>query len=1787
MTGNRAASGGGASGVLVCNLGCGIEPSTLYNCIVLYNTASKDPNYEPGTLLNYSCAAPLPETGVGNIDLDPELASASHLSAHSPCIGRGNYASVDGIDIDGTPWRNPPSIGCDEFDLTATGPLTLSATASYTTVLTGFTTDFFADINGNVSASRWEFNDGTIISNRPYASHAWNAIGDYPVILRAYNQTYAGGLTATVTVHVVTQPVHYVTLNNASSAAPYTSWATAATNIQDAVDAATVPGALVLVTNGVYKTGSRVVEGTTANRIAVQKVLEVRSVNGPLMTIVEGSSSPPTRCAYLTNGASLSGFTLTNGWVQHSISDYSGGGAYGGTLTNCMLVGNSAQNGAGAALCTLNNCTLAGNYADNYGGGAHGSILESCTLTNNHALFGGGAYQCTLNNCAVRDNTAIYGGGGVSDSVANNSRLSGNLAQDGGGAFQSKMNNCSLSRNTAQTQGGGANTCALNNCIITGNSAVYGGGVNEGAMTNCIAYYNTASAGAPNYYQTFEIYYSCTSPLPDGGAGNLDAEPQLASASHLSASSPCVRRGTYASVTGRDIDGQPWANPPSIGCDEVYVGFATGAVTVATLASYSTAGMGFAIDFQALIEGNASASRWEFGDGTILSNRPYASHAWSAVGDYPVVLRVYNDSFPGGVTATTIVHIIKGEYYVNLNNPTPAAPYTSWETAATNIQDAVDAASIVGAIVVVTNGVYQTGGRLGFGSETTNRVVIDKPITVRSVNGPEFTAIRGHHHEGTTTGNSAIRCVYLANNARLVGFTLTNGAAGAPGGGGVFCWSTTAAVSNCVIGGNVVASVGGGVYSGTLYNCTLVDNHADNGGGGAGDGVLNECTLIANSSSYGGGAGGATLNNCTLADNIANGGGGGVISSTLNNCNLIRNKASQGGGAFDSTLDHCTLRENNAYEGGGVYGGALKNCTLTRNFADYGGGANGSGFGPCILKNCALTENSASEGGGAATAELINCTLTGNSGFSRGGGLASCYATNCIVYHNTAPIDPNYFFGGFDHSCTTPLPPGVRNLDSDPALASAIYLTVGSPCIASGSSAVISGTDIEGEAWRNPPSIGCDEFYAGSAAGALTAAVSTAYTNVAVGFPLDMHASITGHPSILRWDFGDGSVVTNRPHVSHAWEAAGDYIVVLRVYNATYPGGISATAIVHVATAVHYVALDSASPAAPYTSWTTAATNIQDAIDATSALGALVLVTNGVYQTGGRRVYDITNRVSVDKVIRIQSVNGPAVTVIKGYQVPAEGGGPTGEAAIRCVYLTNRASLTGFTITNGATATYTFSQGSTDGGGLWCESTGSTISNCVISGNLAQAGGGGAYQGTFHNCVLARNRSGSGGAAYLSTLNNCTISNNVAEIGGGTYYSTLNACTLTGNSAKTSGGGSYDGTLDHCVLTGNTATNMGGGASGGTLNDCMLTGNEAESGGGAAGAGLINCTLVGNRAFQNGGGCAGGTVIDCTVSGNSARNSGGGASGGELYNSRLIGNSAEFGGGAFLSSTGFTVINCTVSGNTAYWAGGVYGGTLKNSVLTDNSAFWAGGTYLSELANCTVVNNGADFSGGTYYGTLYNCIVISNSAAVGENYLYSTLNYSCTTPLPTNGVGNIQSDPLFADYGGANLRLQPGSPCINSGLNAYVVPEPDPDGNRRIVGGTVDMGAYEFQSPVSSISYGWLRQYGFAPDTGIDATDSDGDGANNLQEWIAGTVPTNALSALRLLSPVGNTWPRVLTWQSVNNRMYTLERATNLGDLQPFSVVTINIVGQAGTTTYADTNAVGPGPFFYRVGTER
>ena len=183
--------------------------------------------------------------------------------------------------------------------------------------------------------------------------------------------------------------------------------------------------------------------------------------------------------------------------------------------------------------------------------------------------------------------------------------------------------------------------------------------------------------------------------------------------------------------------------------------------------------------------------------------------------------------------------------------------------------------------------------------------------------------------------------------------------------------------------------------------------------------------------------------------------------------------------------------------------------------------------------------------------------------------------------------------------------------------------------------------------------------------------------------------------------------------------------------------------------------------------------------------------------------------------------------------------------------------------------------------------------------------------------------------------------------------------------------------------------------------------------------------------------------------------------------------------------------------------------------------------------------------------------------------------------MPADGAGNITNVPLFVSPADGNFRLQSASPCINSGNDVRVYGTTDLDGNPRIVGGTVDIGAYEFQGAGSVISYAWLQEYGLPTDSSADFLDSDRDGLNNWQEWICATCPTNPISVLRLISAIPSGSDVTVSWQSAAGVTYFLERSGELS--APFTLAGTNVVGQAGTTTFADTNASGTGPFFYRV----
>jgi hypothetical protein len=1671
LTGNTAGGSGG-----------GAEGSTLNDCIVYFNRASSEANCTSCTL-NYSCTTPLPDnnfnsnTGTNNITAAPQMADTIHLAAVSPCIGAGSATYSSGVDIDGQPWRIPPSIGCDEYYPGAAGSLAVSNSSDYTQAVPGFILTFTGQIAGRARANLWNFGDGTQVSNQVFnVQHSWAAPGDYPVVFTAFNDDHPGGITATTMVHVASQLIYYVDANGINPVAPYNSWATAATNIQDAIDVAeTTSNTVVLVTNGIYRTAGRIAGESVTNSVVMAAPILLQSVNGPATTMIDGAGA--MRCLFLAAGARVAGFTLT-----HGMSSGDGGGVFcqaGATVYNCLVTGNSAAgNGGGASGGAIFNSTLEENSSASYGGGANNGTLSDCLVVANlSGNFGGGAESCTLVDCVIAANGAANGGGADSSSVYN----------------------CLLTNNLASVTGGGVNACYDINCTIANNSAGQNGGGGGGSeLDNCIVYFNTAPTD-PNFtLGNSTVNNSCTTPQAPG-TDNFTNDPAFVDLAdgnlHLQNNSPCINAASNNYLTNNngginlatDLDGNPRVTGFTVDC-----GAYEFPIPAAIAASYTNVAAGFTVDFNwQIVAGNVSEFLIDFGDGTVLTNPPAAAHDWAAPGDYTVTITAFSDLYPGGISTNVVMHVVEGNYYVSIASANPQPPYASWATAATNIQDAVNAA-FAGGTIWVSNGVYQTGTSTADGS-TFNRVTAIGPLTLRSVNGPGQTVI---------DGAGAVRCVYLANGSALDGFTLQNGDT-SDNGGGVAGDSTNVVVTDCAINLNSGFD-GGGAYQATLNGCILSSNSAASAGGAVESCVVNACTLSANTSGgYGGGAcnsvlahcmlfgnstvysGGAacssTLFACVLSNNVAGDVGGGAVFGTASNCTLTCNSAGDSGGAaYGVTLDGCLLSSNQATNfGGGALSGELNNCSLTGNSATAG-----SGGGACdaTLSNSSLSGNSAfNSGGGAENSTLNNCALTANSA-ATGGGADASTLNNCIVYFNSAPGGANFSSSTLNFCCTTPLPDsGTNNITSNPQMADAAHISALSPCTGAGSPAYSSGVDIDGQAWRNPPAIGCDEYYSGSITGALSVAILADYTNVSTGFAVHFTAQIGGHASSNLWNFGDGTMATNSPWVLHSWSAPGNYQVVVSVYNETYPDGLSATDTVHVAASpVYYVALSSANPVAPYASWATAATNIQDAVDAAIA-GSTVLVSNGVYQTGGETLSGgLTNRVAIDKPITVQSVNGWAVTVIQG--------NPDASNPVRCVYLANHAVLAGFTLTNGTTASsgdMTFEQ---SGGGIWCESSGANVSNCLISGNSAAASGGGVFRGTLTGCVINGNTAvSSGGGVLQSTLNNCTLSGNSSYSGGGASGSTLTGCTLTNNSAHTSaygseayGGGADSSTLDHCVLAGNSADEDGGGASSSTLNNCLITGNSATYAGGAVGCTLNNCTVAGN-----------------------------------------------FGVGRYSGEGG----------------------------------------------------------GGADYSTLNNCIVYYNTLPAQPDYNDNTFTHCCTMPDP-GGAGDMTNEPAFVDWTNNDFHLQSNSPCINSGNNAYVTASTDLDGNPRIVDGTVDIGAYEYQTPLSKVSYQWLEEYGLPITANTDTSSPNGTGFDVYQDWIAGLNPTNPASVLAImpLAPTNNASGITVTWQSVSGILYNLQRSTDLSAQPAFTTIQSNIVGNAGTTSYQDTSATNGTPYFYRVG---
>jgi len=417
---------------------------------------------------------------------------------------------------------------------------------------------------------------------------------------------------------------------------------------------------------------------------------------------------------------------------------------------------------------------------------------------------------------------------------------------------------------------------------------------------------------------------------------------------------------------------------------------------------------------------------------------------------------------------------------------------------------------------------------------------------------------------------------------------------------------------------------------------------------------------------------------------------------------------------------------------------------------------------------------------------------------------------------------------------------------------------------------------------------------------------------------------------------------------------------------------------------------------------------IQAAINA-AVTGDTVLVADGTYTGPGNRDINF-----LGKAITVRSQSGPENCIIDcnaGRWDQHRGFSFTNNEDGNSV-------LEGFTITNG--------HAEFSGAAIHCQNSSPIITSCIIKGNVSYDGGAVVcywssavvtnctiventdkgivcFGGTIiTNCIINKNTNNGIWCYEDTTIGNCTISENEDD-GISCADTTVSSCTVTGNRAA----GIWckgNVTIKNCVISENNRGGVVFYGSNSKIIDSLITRNRSWSGAG------IRCGY--KRRI---------TVANCTISDNTAQ---------------------EKGGAIFCEGSTLLVSDCILWGDTA---------PIGSEICIIGNWYWP--SSVSAWYN--------NVQGG------------EKDVYVGS---YSTLNW---------GEGNIDADPCFvlpgywADANDPNIivepndpnavwiegdyHLLPASPCIDTGDPNYI-PSPnetDLDGNPRVIGDAVDMGAYE------------------------------------------------------------------------------------------------------------------------------
>lgn len=455
--------------------------------------------------------------------------------------------------------------------------------------------------------------------------------------------------------------------------------------------------------------------------------------------------------------------------------------------------------------------------------------------------------------------------------------------------------------------------------------------------------------------------------------------------------------------------------------------------------------------------------------------------------------------------------------------------------------------------------------------------------------------------------------------------------------------------------------------------------------------------------------------------------------------------------------------------------------------------------------------------------------------------------------------------------------------------------------------------------------------------------------------------------------------------------------------------------------------------------WDAAFKSIQEAINETSP-GGEIWLSEGTYSVSTPIVVnkELTIRGGFNKTeIYLEDRSPDSRTTIDGNNT------------VGCMRATAVVSIENLIFNNGTSAR---------GGGLNCIAV-ATVENTTFS-NCTADDGGGIYSTQRLNmidCEFINDQAltGSGGAIFIQgtetqraglSLSGCRFEDNISWydeyyngglFGGGAIFSNYSDTLTISDSFFTNNRAFHGGAI--YIVNGDTAS----------IDACQFDKNNAREPSGMGGAIYEkDCLLqVSRTSFADNGGYDGGAIYTHP----SPRTSHGIS---VILNSEFHGNGGSSKGAAvYIVEGNFRIVNSLFYSNNGLCAGAV---CAEDEVSLD-------------VVNSTIVNNFGDMGGISATGTtsVVNSILWGNQSNGNPEIAQVTagmaVQYSDIDQEGFDGIdGNIRVAPGFVNTQEGNFRLNDGSQCVEKGNNdAQFIPNSDLDGNSRIIGQRVDMGAYE------------------------------------------------------------------------------------------------------------------------------